>query len=178
MTEKAIFAGGCFWCMVKPFDQFEGIEKVVSGYSGGHVENPSYEQVKTGATGHLEVVEITFNPKIFTYEQLLEIYWQQIDPTDNEGQFQDRGDQYKPTIFVQNDRQREVAEKTKHELDASGRYKKTVNTPILDAKPFYKAEENHQDFYKKNPKHYTEDRANSGRDEFLSTSWEQQSIQK
>lgn len=172
MTEKAIFAGGCFWCMVKPFDQFDGIEKIVSGYSGGHVENPSYEQVKTGATGHLEVVEITFDPSKFPYEQLLEIYWQQIDPTDNEGQFQDRGDQYKPAIFVQNDKQREVAEKTKQALGASGRYKKPVNTPILNAKPFYEAEENHQDFYKKSPEHYAEDRANSGRDEFLKSTWE------
>ena len=178
MAEKATFAGGCFWCMVKPFDQFDGIEKVVSGYSGGHVENPTYEQVKTGTTGHLEVVEITFDPEVFPYEQLLDIFWQQIDPTDNEGQFQDRGDQYKPAIFVHNGRQREIAEKSKQELDASGRYNKPVNTPILDAAPFYAAEDYHQDYYKKNAEHYLEDRAQSGRDEFLDAVWTQEKIEK
>ena len=172
MMEKATFAGGCFWCMVKPFDQFEGIEGVVSGYTGGHIENPSYEQVKTGETGHLEVVEITFDPALFPYEQLLDIYWQQIDPTDNEGQFQDRGEQYKPAIFVHNDRQREIAEASKQQLDASRRYKKPVNTPIIDAAPFYPAEDYHQDYYKKSAEHYEEDRANSGRDEFLNAVWE------
>ncbi|ETP69918.1 peptide-methionine (S)-S-oxide reductase MsrA [Planococcus glaciei] len=172
MTEKATFAGGCFWCMVKPFDQFDGIERVVSGYTGGHVENPSYEQVKTGTTGHLEAVEITFEPDVFPYEQLLEIFWQQIDPTDNDGQFQDRGSQYRPAIFVHNEKQRELAEQSKRGLDASGRFKKPVITEILDAGPFYAAEDYHQDFYKKNPEHYKEDRAVSGRDEFLSETWE------
>lgn len=170
--EKATFAGGCFWCMVKPFDQFEGIEGVVSGYSGGHVENPTYEQVKTGATGHLEVVEITFDPEVFPYEKLLDIFWQQIDPTDNEGQFQDRGAQYRPAIFVHNLRQREIAEQSRAALDASGRYKKPVNTGVLDAAPFYKAEDYHQDYYKTNAEHYTEDRAQSGRDEFLEEVWQ------
>lgn len=178
MAEKATFAGGCFWCMVKPFDQFDGIEKVVSGYSGGHVENPTYEQVKTGTTSHLEVVEITFDPEVFPYEQLLDIFWQQIDPTDNEGQFQDRGDQYRPAIFVHNDRQREIAETSKQELDASGRYNKPVNTPILDAAPFYAAEDYHQDYYKKNSEHYLEDRAQSGRDDFLDAVWKQEKIEK
>lgn len=178
MLEKATFAGGCFWCMVKPFDQFEGIKSVVSGYSGGHVENPSYEQVKTGTTGHLEVVEITFAPEVFPYEQLLDIYWQQIDPTDNEGQFQDRGVQYRPAIFVHNERQRELAEASKQELDASGRYKKPVNTDILDASPFYAAEDYHQDYYKKSKEHYEEDRAQSGRDEFLNAVWETEEIVK
>ena len=177
MMEKATFAGGCFWCMVKPFDQFEGIEKVVSGYSGGHVENPSYEEVKTGTTGHLEVVEITFDPVKFPYEQLLEIYWQQIDPTDNEGQFQDRGEQYRPAIFVHNEQQRKLAEQSKAALDASGRYKKPVNTEILEAAPFYAAEDYHQDYYKKSKEHYEEDRAESGRDEFLDAVWEKDKIE-
>ncbi len=178
MLEKATFAGGCFWCMVKPFDQFEGIKSVVSGYTGGHVENPTYEQVKTGTTGHLEVVEITFDPEVFPYEQLLDIYWQQIDPTDNEGQFQDRGEQYRPAIFVHSERQRELAEASKQSLDASGRYKKPVNTDILEAAPFYAAEDYHQDYYKKSKEHYEEDRANSGRDEFLNTVWEADEIGK
>jgi peptide-methionine (S)-S-oxide reductase len=176
MTEKATFAGGCFWCMVKPFDQFDGIESVVSGYSGGLLENPTYEQVKTGTTGHLEVVEITFQPDVFPYEQLLEIFWQQIDPTDNEGQFQDRGSQYRPAIFVHNERQRKLAEESKRALDESGRFNKPVITEILDAAPFYPAEDYHQDFYKKNPEHYKEDRAISGRDEFLETAWEKNSV--
>lgn len=172
MTEKATFAGGCFWCMVKPFDQFDGIESIVSGYSGGSVENPTYEQVKSGTTGHLEVVEITFQPELFSYEQLLEIFWQQIDPTDNEGQFQDRGASYRAAIFVHNDKQRSLAEQSKQALDQSGRFKKPVVTEILDAAPFYPAEEYHQDYYKKNPTHYKEDRAESGRDEFLEAAWE------
>ncbi|HSP22401.1 MAG TPA: peptide-methionine (S)-S-oxide reductase MsrA [Planococcus sp. (in: firmicutes)] len=172
MTEKATFAGGCFWCMVKPFDQFEGIKTIVSGYSGGSVANPSYEQVKGGTTGHLEVVEITFQPELFSYEQLLEIFWQQIDPTDNEGQFQDRGSSYRAAIFVHNDSQRRLAELSKQALDKSGRFKKPVITEILDAAPFYPAEEDHQDYHKKNPVHYKEDRAVSGRDEFLDAVWE------
>lgn len=178
MTEKATFAGGCFWCMVKPFDQFDGIESVISGYSGGHVENPTYEQVKSGATGHLEVVEITFQPDVFPYEKLLEIFWQQIDPTDNEGQFQDRGLSYRPAIFVHNEKQRELAEQTKRELDESGRFTKPVVTEILDAVPFYAAEDYHQDFYKKNPDHYKEDRKQSGRDEFLEAVWEPEKANK
>lgn len=171
MTEKATFAGGCFWCMVKPFDQFDGIESIVSGYSGGSVENPTYEQVKSGTTGHLEVVEITFQPEVFSYEQLLEIFWQQIDPTDNEGQFQDRGSSYRAAIFVHNDKQRRLAEQSKQALDESGRFNKPVVTEILDALPFYPAEDYHQDYYKKNEAHYKEDRAASGRDEFLEATW-------
>lgn len=176
MTEKATFAGGCFWCMVKPFDQYDGIEKVISGYTGGHVEHPTYEQVKTGTTGHLEVVQITFDPDVFSYEQLLEIFWQQIDPTDNEGQFQDRGDQYRPAIFVHNENQRALAEKSKRELDASGRFSKPVVTEILDASAFYEAEDYHQDFYKKNPEEYKEDRKKSGRDDFIETVWDKTEV--
>jgi len=103
--EKATFAGGCFWCMVKPFDQWEGIEKVTSGYTGGHVENPTYEDVKRGDSGHVEAVEIEFNPEIFSYEKLLDIYWMQIDPTDAGGQFHDRGESYKTVIFTHNEEQ-------------------------------------------------------------------------
>src|SRR5690606_19356118 len=166
------------WCMVKPFDQFDGIEQVVSGYSGGHIENPTYEQVKSGTTGHMEVVEITFQPDVFPYEQLLEIFWQQIDPTDNDGQFQDRGTQYRPASLVHNEKQRELADQSKRDLDASGRFKKPVVTEILEAGPFYAAEDYHQDFYKKNPEHYKEDRAISGRDEFLSETWEKTEVSK
>lgn len=169
--EKAIFAGGCFWCMVKPFDSYPGIHKVTSGYMGGHVDNPTYEQVKTGITGHLEVVEIEFDPALFPYSQLLEIYWQQIDPTDDEGQFQDRGDQYRTAIFYTTDEQQQLAQQAKDELGASGKFQKPIVTRILPASAFYEAEEYHQDFYKKEPDHYQQDRAESGRDEFIEKNW-------
>lgn len=170
--EKATFAGGCFWCMVKPFIEWDGIESVKSGYMGGTVKNPTYEQVKTGTTGHTEVVEITYNPKLFSYNQLLELYWQQVDPTDDEGQFQDRGSNYRAVIFYHNEEQRKAAEDSKMALAASNKYKKPVITPILPADVFYLAEDYHQDFYKKNPKEYKEDRAQSGRDTFLQQHWD------
>lgn len=169
--EKAIFAGGCFWCMVKPFDQWEGIERVTSGYMGGHVENPTYEDVKTGTSGHLEVVEIEFDPALFSYERLLDIYWMQIDPTDAGGQFQDRGESYTTAIFVQNDAQQSLAEASKAALAASGRFKKPIVTIIRQAETFWPAEDYHQDYYKKEPAHYKEDRAISGRDTFIKENW-------
>jgi peptide-methionine (S)-S-oxide reductase len=170
--EKATFAGGCFWCMVTPFDELPGIGGIVSGYSGGHVENPIYEQVKTGDTGHYEVVQITFDPGLFPYEKLLELYWQQIDPTDDGGQFHDRGSQYRTAIFYHSEQQRELAEASKAEVAASGRFDKPIVTEILPAAPFYVAEEYHQDYHKKNPKHYKEDREKSGRDSFLEQHWQ------
>lgn len=171
MIEKATFAGGCFWCMVKPFDSWDGIHKVTSGYMGGHLENPTYEDVKKGTSGHLEVVEIQYDPSIFAYEQLLEIFWQQIDPTDDGGQFQDRGESYTTAIFVYSEEQRAAAQKSKEDLAASGKFLKPIVTPIRDAETFYEAEDYHQDYYKKSAKHYKEDRAQSGRDEFLDKVW-------
>jgi peptide-methionine (S)-S-oxide reductase len=138
---------------------------------GGHVENPTYEDVKKGNSGHLEVVQIQFDPTIFTYEQLLDIYWQQIDPTDNEGQFQDRGESYRPAIFVHTDEQFEKATISKQALADSGRFSKPVVTAIIPAQAFYIAEEYHQDFYKKEPEHYAKDRELSGRDTFLQENW-------
>ncbi|MFJ8235368.1 peptide-methionine (S)-S-oxide reductase MsrA [Ureibacillus sp. NPDC094379] len=170
--EKATFAGGCFWCMVKPFDTWDGVHKVTSGYMGGHVINPTYEQVKKGDTGHLEVVQIEFDPVIFSYEQLLEIYWMQIDPTDDGGQFHDRGESYKTAIFYHNEMQKELAESSKQQLAESGRFKKPIVTKILPAETFYIAEDYHQDYYKKESEHYKEDRAISGRDEFIQQHWE------
>jgi len=169
--EKATFAGGCFWCMVKPFDQWDGIYKVASGYMGGHVENPTYEDVKKGTSGHLEVVQIEFDPSIFSYEQLLDIYWMQIDPTDAGGQFHDRGESYRTAIFVHNEQQRQLAEKSKVNIAASGRFKKPIVTEIRNAKTFYVAEDYLQDYYKKEPEPYKEDRAKSGRDAFISEHW-------
>ncbi|MEK3934489.1 peptide-methionine (S)-S-oxide reductase MsrA [Sporosarcina sp. FSL W7-1349] len=171
MKEKAAFAGGCFWCMVKPFKEWDGIEDVVSGYMGGQLEHPTYEDVKKGDSGHLEVVEITYDPAIFSYEQLLDVYWQQIDPTDAGGQFQDRGDSYTTAIFYYTDVQRTLAEVSKSKLATSGKFQKPIVTEIRPAETFYPAEEYHQDYYLKEKEHYKEDRAQSGRDEFLSKHW-------
>ncbi|MXO79602.1 peptide-methionine (S)-S-oxide reductase MsrA [Paenibacillus sp. OT2-17] len=169
--EKATFAGGCFWCMVTPFEEQPGIHGIVSGYTGGTSPDPTYEQVKTGTTGHYEVVQITFEPELFPYEKLLELYWPQTDPTDGEGQFQDRGTQYRPAIFYHTEQQRELAQQSKEQLVQSGRFDKPIVTEILPASIFYPAEDYHQDYHKKNVKHYKEDRAQSGRDEFIDKNW-------
>lgn len=169
--EYATFAGGCFWCMVSPFEELPGIHGIVSGYMGGQTANPTYEQVKTGTTGHLEVVQIAFDPALFPYEKLLELYWVQVDPTDDGGQFHDRGSQYRTAIFWHNERQRELAERSRDELAASGRFDKPIVTMIRPAETFYPAEDYHQDYHRKNPKHYKEDREKSGRDEFIRDYW-------
>ncbi|MEC0117980.1 peptide-methionine (S)-S-oxide reductase MsrA [Paenibacillus apiarius] len=171
--ETATFAGGCFWCMVKPFDQWDGVHSVVSGYTGGNIPNPTYEQVKSQTTGHIEAVQITFDPAVIAYERLLELFWAQIDPTDAEGQFQDRGHSYTTAIFVHSEEQRRKAEASKAALAASGSFDKPIVTPITDAQPFYPAEDYHQDYYRKEPEHYKEDRAKSGRDEFIAKHWGQ-----
>ncbi|WP_227935006.1 peptide-methionine (S)-S-oxide reductase MsrA [Alkalihalobacillus deserti] len=169
--EVATFAGGCFWCMVKPFDQYEGIESVVSGYTGGYTENPTYKEVCSETTGHYEAVQITYNPSIFPYEKLLTIYWQQIDPTDAGGQFFDRGDSYRTAIFYHNEEQRLLAEQSKADLSDSEKFNRPVTTQILPAKPFYPAEEYHQNYYKKNPLHYNRYRTGSGREAFINHNW-------
>ncbi|MCL1632333.1 peptide-methionine (S)-S-oxide reductase MsrA [Sporolactobacillus sp. CPB3-1] len=171
--ETATFAGGCFWCMVKPFDTLPGIKQVVSGYTGGTVENPTYEQVKSGTTGHMEAVQIRFEPDIFPYEKLLELYWTQIDPTDDGGQFFDRGPNYRTAIFYHSELQRVAAEQSKRELAASGRFLKPIVTRILPAAPFYPAEEEHQKFYQKHPERYKAERIESGRDDFIRKTWGQ-----
>ncbi|MGK0552636.1 peptide-methionine (S)-S-oxide reductase MsrA [Enterococcus faecalis] len=170
--EQAIFAGGCFWCMVKPFDTLPGIHSVVSGYTGGHVPNPTYEQVTTGTTGHTEAVAITYDPKVISYKQLVEIYWQQTDPTDALGQFADRGDSYRPVIFYKTSEQKVIAEQSKAALQASGRFTQPVVTQIEPAQPFYPAEDYHQDYYKKHAVHYNLYREGSGRASFLRKNWQ------
>ena len=152
--EKALFAGGCFWCMVQPFDTLSGIQSVVSGYAGGHIENPTYEQVKSQKSGHTEVVQITFDPSIITFEELVTIYWQVTDPTDAFGQFMDRGASYRPVIYYYSNQQKEVAKQSKRTLEESGKYQGPIVVTIEKAPTFYKAENEHQDFYKKNPKQY------------------------
>jgi peptide methionine sulfoxide reductase msrA/msrB len=169
--ETATFAGGCFWCMVKPFDEFPGIFKVLSGYSGGYKENPSYEDVVSGSTGHREVVQITFDPNVFPYENLLNIYWRNIDPTDESGQFHDRGEQYKTAIYYHNEDQHKLAEESKRRLEESMKFSTSIVTEILPAKTFYPAEEKHQDYYKKNPYHYKRYYEGSGRKGFTENKW-------
>ncbi|PGT77935.1 peptide-methionine (S)-S-oxide reductase MsrA [Bacillus sp. AFS040349] len=169
--EKATFAGGCFWCMVKPFDEFPGIHQVVSGYSGGYKEDPLYEEVVSGSTGHREVVQITFDPSVFPYKKLLDIFWKNIDPTDESGQFHDRGEQYKTAIYYHSDEQKMLAEESKHRLEESKKFSKPIVTDILPAKTFYPAEEKHQEYYKKNTFHYNRYYEGSGRKSFIENKW-------
>lgn len=170
--QRAIFAGGCFWCMVQPFDSLPGIISITSGYTGGHVENPTYRQVTRGKTGHTEAVEIVYDPDKISYRELVEIYWRQTDPTDAGGQFADRGDSYRPVIFYLNDHQKQVAEESKKELEQSGKFDEPIVTKIEEAKPFYPAEEYHQDYYKKESAHYKRYSVGSGRAGFISKHWE------
>ncbi|WP_028124855.1 peptide-methionine (S)-S-oxide reductase MsrA [Eremococcus coleocola] len=169
MSDKqvAIFAGGCFWCMVHPFDQWDGVESVRSGYTGGHVENPTYEQVCTGKTGHTEAVKIVYDPEKISYQTMLDIYWSSMDPTDADGQFGDRGSSYRPVIFYTTEEQKAQAQASKEALDQSGRYQKPIVVPIELAQPFYEAEEYHQNFYQKNRAHYQRYSVGSGRVDFI-----------
>ena len=169
--KKAIFAGGCFWCMVKPFDELPGIISIVAGYTGGHIENPTYEEVCAHSTGHVEAVEITYDEDKMLYRELVEIFFRSIDPTDPEGQFHDRGETYHTAIFYQDEVQKEVAEKYKKELEKTGYFDKPIVVPIKPAMPFYEAEEYHQDYYKKNPLRYRLYYKGSGREKFIKDKW-------
>ncbi|MBM7702160.1 peptide-methionine (R)-S-oxide reductase MsrB [Metabacillus iocasae] len=169
--EVATFAGGCFWCMEPPFEKHNGVLDVTSGYTGGKEENPAYNDVASGSTGHVEAVQVVYDPTQISYEELLAIFWRQIDPTDEKGQFVDRGFQYTTAIFYHSEEQRLVAEQSKTELIDSGRFEKEIVTPIKEAMTFYKAEEYHQDYYKKNAARYKYYRNNSGRDQFLDKVW-------
>jgi peptide methionine sulfoxide reductase msrA/msrB len=170
--EKATFAGGCFWCMESVFENIPGVIEVVSGYTGGHTENPTYEEVCSGKTGHFEAVQVTYDPEKVTYEELLEVFWKNIDPTDPGGQFVDRGPQYRTAIFYHSESQRIAAEHSKVALERSGRFEKPIVTEILPASTFYRAEEYHQDYYKKCPLRYELYRSHSGRDEFRKKYWQ------
>lgn len=152
--DRAIFAGGCFWCMVEPFDTRPGIEAVFSGYTGGHVDNPTYAQVSSGRTGHVEAVEIIFDTRVVSYDDLLKLYWQLVDPTDAMGQFADRGSNYRPVIFTRNAAQKAAAEASFKAVEDSGMYKQPIVVSIEDASTFWPAENFHQEFYKKNKLRY------------------------
>jgi peptide methionine sulfoxide reductase msrA/msrB len=170
-TETALFAGGCFWCMEHPYENMPGISKVISGYTGGKKKHPTYNQVASGATQHVEAVKIYFDPEIISYNDLLEILWRNIDPTDAGGQFVDRGKQYTTAIFYMNMRQKKEAEQSKNRLAGKKLFNKKIITKIIPAVQFYPAEEYHQDFFKKNYIRYRVYRAGSGRDEFIKSIW-------
>jgi len=169
--EYATFAGGCFWCMEPPFENLDGVHEVIAGYTGGDIENPSFEEVSSGETGHYEAIQIMYDPERITYEELLEVYWRQIDPTDPGGQFVDRGTQYRTAIFYHNQQQKELAEESRRRLGESGRYDKPIVTEILPYQDFYPAEDYHQDYYQKNPDRYEYYKQNSGREGYLKEKW-------
>jgi len=170
--EKATFAGGCFWCMESPFQELDGVKEVLAGYTGGQKENPTYEEVTTGKTGHFEAIQITFDPSIITYTELLDVFWRQINPTDIRGQFADRGEQYKTAVFYHNEEQKRLAEESKERLQGSGKFQVDIVTEIIPASIFYVAEDYHQDYYQKAPIRYKLYRAGSGREAYLQSTWE------
>jgi peptide methionine sulfoxide reductase msrA/msrB len=167
----ATFAGGCFWCTEADFGKLAGVAKVISGYTGGRKDNPTYEEVSAGITGHVEAVQVTYDPNRVTYEQLLDYFWRHIDPTDRGGQFVDRGGQYRSAIFYHDEEQRQIAEKSKEALSESGKFDKPIATEIIKFTEFYPAEDYHQDYSQKNPWRYRSYRQGSGRDQFLGTVW-------
>ena len=169
--KKATFAGGCFWCMEPPFSQVPGVIAVLPGYTGGDVLDPSYEDVISGKTGHVEAVQIDFDESLVSYERLLAIYWQQIDPTDREGQFADKGDHYKTVIFYHSKKQKDLAIQSKKALEESQKFDKPIVTEIKEIGVFYVAEAYHHQYYKKNPEHYQRYKIGSGREIFIQTFW-------
>ena len=164
---KATFAGGCFWCMEPPFEKLDGVIEVVSGYIGGDTEDPTYEEVCSGTTGHTEAIQVLYDPSKVTYEELLEVFWRQINPIDPGGQFADRGSQYRTGIFYHDAEQKRLAESSKKALESSGKFDRPVVTEITEATKFYRAEEYHQDYYTKSPTHYKRYRYGSGRENYL-----------
>ena len=171
-TATATFAGGCFWCMQPPFEKLPGVTKVFAGYTGGTKSNPTYEEVSAGGTGHAESIQITYDPHTISYLKLLDVFWKNIDPTDGGGQFADRGNQYRSAIFYHTLEQRTLAEGTRASLQRSGVFgKRQIVTLVVEASAFYKAEDYHQDFYRKDPDRYHEYRRGSGRDQFLEKTW-------
>jgi methionine-S-sulfoxide reductase len=169
--EKATFAGGCFWCMEPPFEQLKGVSTVTAGYTGGHVPNPTYEQVCTGTTGHAEAVQVEYDPTQVTYDQLLEVFWRNIDPTQSDGQFADQGTQYRTSIFYHNEEQKKLAEASKAKLEATKKFSEPIVTEIVAAMPFYRAEDYHQGYARTNAFRYGLYRQGSGRAGYLKKTW-------
>ena len=171
--EVTTFAGGCFWCMEAAFESVDGVVEAISGYTGGTVVNPTYQKVSRGETGHLEAVQVYYDPDVVSYGELLDVFWMNVDPTDDGGQFVDRGSQYLTAVFYHDEAQRVEAEQSKMLLEASGRFDEPVITGILKFTIFYKAEEYHQDYYKKNVLQYKLYSSGSGRDDFVAQHWEE-----
>lgn len=167
----ATFAGGCFWCSESDFEKTDGVVEVVSGYTGGEVDNPSYKEVSNGSTGHREAVQVFYDPQQVTFEQLLDVFWRHADPTDAGGQFGDRGEQYTTAIYYHTDEQKDIAERVKKELDASGQFDAPIITPILPAQKFFVAEDYHQNYHTKNTTQYEFYRGRSGRDDYSERVW-------
>ena len=167
----ATLAGGCFWCLAADFENASGVERIISGYTGGQKENPSYEEVSTGKTGHYEAIQVYYDPKKVSYEQVLGIFWRHVDATDLGGQFADRGPQYRTAIFYHDEEQKRIAEKSKADLEQSGQFKKPIVTSIVKFSRFYEAEFYHQDYHRKNPSRSKMYRLGSGRDQFLDKTW-------
>jgi peptide methionine sulfoxide reductase msrA/msrB len=170
-TKIATFAGGCFWCLEKPFESLDGVSAVISGYAGGHLKNPTYRQVASGESGHLEVVQVHYDPAVISYHKLVDTFWRQIDPTDAGGSFVDRGEQYSSAIFYHDDEQKAIAEQALANLKEMKVFEKEIATKIRKLDIFYEAEEYHQDYYKKNKLRYTYYRHRSGRDQFITKAW-------
>jgi len=170
-TKRAIFAGGCFWCMEPPFAKLPGVKQVTSGYTGGTTENPTYEQVCSGRTGHTEAIEVAYDPSLVNYKTLLDVFWRNINPTDEGGQFADRGSQYRTGIFFLDEDQRRLAEASREFLESSGRFTVPITTEITPASTFYPAEDYHQGYADANPMRYSFYRHGSGRDRFLKKFW-------
>lgn len=169
--QKATFAGGCFWCMQPPFDKLEGVISTTVGYAGGKEENPTYEQVSAGITGHVEAFQVIYDPSRISYSQLLEVFWRNINPTQSDGQFVDIGRQYRTVIFYHDEEQKRLAEASREDLANSWKYGGEIVTEIVPATAFYPAEEYHQDYYTKNPLRYKYYRYGSGRDRYLENTW-------
>ena len=174
--KRATFAGGCFWCTESDYEKIPGVVEAISGYTGGSEKNPTYKQVSSGMTGHAEAVQVIYDPEKVSYEQLLDAFWRHINPTDSGGQFVDRGLQYRSAIFYHDKEQQLLAEKSKQELDQSGRFKKPIVTEIVKLDRFYPAEEYHQNYHKKNPLRYKFYRAGSGRDQFINRVWGSEAV--
>ena len=175
--EKATFAGGCFWCMIPPFEKIPGVLEVIPGYTGGKTKNPTYEEVSSGKTGHIESVQIVYNPLKVKYETLLDIFWQQINPEDSSGQFADRGSQYKTAIFYHNESQKNKALESRKKIEKMGKFS-IVSTEIRKAETFWPAEQYHWDYHKKHPAQYTFYKKMSGREDFIKKTWQQRNKQQ
>ena len=173
-NKTAVFAGGCFWCMQKPYDNTKGVTKTVVGYCGGGEANPTYDQVSSKKTGHRESIQVTYDPAQVSYEQLLDVFWRQINPTQADGQFADIGLPYRAAIFYANDQEKRLAESSKETLAKSGKFQKPIVTDILPTAPFYTAEEYHQKYYQKNSADYQRYYVGSGRAGFLEKTWGKQ----